>query len=391
MRTCPSLRTLGYSLCLLLALLAELPAPAQVTGTPTPILPCPTKLVTYNSNSATSGSAPSDPTLYRCGKSVTVLGNPGSLARTGYTFAGWNTQANGSGTTYTQGQTLTLAQSNVTLYAKWDVVCTGLAGGTWVAVPGDASYGTSDFCVMKYFASNVSSAPYSQTGTTGWTSISRTTAISECSSLGANYHLVTNPEWMTITANAAGQASNWSGGSVGSGVLARGHSDNTPASYCGADANDANAYIEASCTGGTMVSTGDTFEQRRTHTLSNGSVVWDLAGSYWQWINYTNTSDIPHSGGASYVQYTAFTGTTTTPRAHVAPQNSTHSYWSDSWNATQSIGNYYPGTNGASEGAMVRGGGKNIGTDGGIFAIRMSYGASDSTQANITFRCAYTP
>jgi hypothetical protein len=196
---------------------------------------------------------------------------------------------------------------------------------------------------------------------------------------------------MTIAANAAAQASNWSGGSVGSGVLARGHSDNTPASYCGANANDLNAYVESSCTGGTMAGTGDTFEQRRTHYLSNGNVIWDFTGSYWQWVNYNNSSSIPHSGGSSYIQYTAFTGTAATPRSHLVPQNSTQSFWNDSWNATQSIGNYFPGTNGTGEGAMVRGGGKNISTDGGLFVVRMSYGPNDSSMANVTFRCTYAP
>ena len=34
--------------------------------------------------------------------------------------------------------------------------CSDLADGEWVKVPGDPNYGTSDFCVMKYEAKNVS-------------------------------------------------------------------------------------------------------------------------------------------------------------------------------------------------------------------------------------------
>ncbi|MFY0482348.1 InlB B-repeat-containing protein [Flavobacterium sp. PLA-1-15] len=41
-----------------------------------------------------------------------------AFTRTGYTFANWNTAANGSGTTYTNGQTYSFA-SNITLYAQW--------------------------------------------------------------------------------------------------------------------------------------------------------------------------------------------------------------------------------------------------------------------------------
>ena len=76
-----------------------------------------TYTVTYNANGG-SGSVPTDSNNYLQGATVTVLGS-GSLVRSGDTFAGWNTQANGSGTTYTQGQTFSMGTSNVTLYAVW--------------------------------------------------------------------------------------------------------------------------------------------------------------------------------------------------------------------------------------------------------------------------------
>ena len=77
--------------------------------------------VTYLGNGSTGGSAPIDPTSYQIGLSVTVLGQ-GTLVKTGYTFAGWNTQSNGSGTTYTQSQTFTMGAANVTLYAMWTAI-----------------------------------------------------------------------------------------------------------------------------------------------------------------------------------------------------------------------------------------------------------------------------
>ena len=33
--------------------------------------------------------------------------------------------------------------------------CSGLVGGDWITVPGNPTFGTSDFCVMKYEAKNV--------------------------------------------------------------------------------------------------------------------------------------------------------------------------------------------------------------------------------------------
>ena len=75
--------------------------------------------VTYNSNVSSSGTAPA--TSYSTANSnVTVAANSGNLARTAFFFDGWNTQANGFGTTYTAGSgTINNITSNVVLYAKW--------------------------------------------------------------------------------------------------------------------------------------------------------------------------------------------------------------------------------------------------------------------------------
>jgi uncharacterized repeat protein (TIGR02543 family) len=79
----------------------------------------PTYTVTYNGNGNTGGSVPVDTTNYEHGQTVTVLGDAGSLIKTGYSFTGWNTQANGTGSDYTQSHTFLMGSANVTLYAKW--------------------------------------------------------------------------------------------------------------------------------------------------------------------------------------------------------------------------------------------------------------------------------
>ena len=58
------------------------------------------------------------------GDSYTVLGNDGSgtsqnFVRTGYTFTGWNTAADGTGTAYVAGETINPLMSDVVLYAQW--------------------------------------------------------------------------------------------------------------------------------------------------------------------------------------------------------------------------------------------------------------------------------
>lgn len=85
--------------------------------------------VTYDANNATSGSVPIDSTHYSSGAAVTVLGNTGNLARTNYTFAGWNTKADGSGTTYnvnSENKTFTITQ-DTTLYAQWQIITYSLS------------------------------------------------------------------------------------------------------------------------------------------------------------------------------------------------------------------------------------------------------------------------
>jgi 6-phosphogluconolactonase len=81
--------------------------------------PSSTYTVTYNGNGNTGGSVPTDSSTYQQGGSVTILGNTGSLVDSGYTFSGWTTASDGSGTVYTAGQTLTVGTANITLYAKW--------------------------------------------------------------------------------------------------------------------------------------------------------------------------------------------------------------------------------------------------------------------------------
>lgn len=75
--------------------------------------------VTYFGNSNTGGSVPVDGNTYSSGSTVTVLGNTGSLVKTGYTFQGWNTKADGSGTYYASGSNFTMGTYSVNLYARW--------------------------------------------------------------------------------------------------------------------------------------------------------------------------------------------------------------------------------------------------------------------------------
>lgn len=80
-----------------------------------------TYTVVYNGNGANGATASSSHT-YNSAKNLTTNG----FVKQGYTFRNWNTAANGSGTTYTNGQSVTNLTATdggtVTLYAQWDIV-----------------------------------------------------------------------------------------------------------------------------------------------------------------------------------------------------------------------------------------------------------------------------
>lgn len=73
------------------------------------------RLVLYRANGG-DDSAIQSTAFLTAEKSVAVMA--GEPVREGYTFGGWNTQADGHGTTYQPGQTFEITQ-NVTLYAVW--------------------------------------------------------------------------------------------------------------------------------------------------------------------------------------------------------------------------------------------------------------------------------
>jgi uncharacterized protein (TIGR02145 family)/uncharacterized repeat protein (TIGR02543 family) len=101
--------------------------------------------LTYSGNGNTAGTTP--PVLTKDYNTViTVSANTGALVKTGYTFAGWNTVADGSGIDYAAGSTLTIRAVNDTLYAKWTInqytVAFDAQGGSSVAAQ-TANYGST--------------------------------------------------------------------------------------------------------------------------------------------------------------------------------------------------------------------------------------------------------
>jgi uncharacterized repeat protein (TIGR02543 family) len=81
----------------------------------------PTYTVQYDGNASTGGTVPTGVVSYEENDLITVLGNSGSLVKTGWTFVGWNTEADGSGIDYSATNTFQMGTTNVTLYAAWSL------------------------------------------------------------------------------------------------------------------------------------------------------------------------------------------------------------------------------------------------------------------------------
>jgi formylglycine-generating enzyme required for sulfatase activity len=248
----------------------------------------------------------------------------------------------------------------------------------YVSVPGNPTYGGSGFCVMKYEAKTGSNVVAATTAAAGnpVVSINRDNARTSCRLIGPGYDLISNAQWQTIARNIARTASNWSTGTIASGELNRGHSDSDPNNSLAADASDVNACI------GTNQTCSDTVwdSQRRTHTLSNGEVIWDFAGNVWEWVTDNNSAVAGADGYVSSLptndkrqrRYGADPATLC-----ATPGASPYCGMGHAW------ANY-------SAGAVLRGGRWSNGIGAGVFASGLTVSAA-YTAADVGFRCAFQP
>ena len=215
-------------------------------------------------------------------------------------------------------------------------------------------------------------------------------AIASCQSLGSNFAIIDNDQYMAVAIEAVSQAANWSTGVIGSGALNRGHSDNNPAAALAADAADSAACAG---TGQTCNATTIWHDQRRTMRLADGDYLWDLAGNLHEWTAYL----MPNNSIKPYVLVDS--GPTWTLReldqvnagfnfmalTELRPTNATLPLWDDGWDRNSGIGAYIGGDNGFG-GALYRGGTYDNGITSGLFHAEISFGSGDQDEF-IGFRC----
>jgi Tfp pilus assembly major pilin PilA len=247
----------------------------------------------------------------------------------------------------------------------------------YIVVPGSSLYGTEAFCVMKYEAKDDGSGnAVSVTGpATPWVNISQTDAITEGAAACAGCHLITEAEWLTIAQNVLSVNSNWSGGTVGSGYIYSGHSDGAPFSAVTASVDDNNGYVNTGQTSG---------NQRRTLTLTNGEVIWDLAGNVYEWTSGTTSGGQPGSSGYAWRNWNALVNP-----GNLSP-NPYPSYANPSaiaWTSTEGVGQAYTDSAQTNLRAFRRGGYWDPGSSAGVFTLRLE-NAPSSTSNAFGFRVA---
>ncbi len=286
----------------------------------------------------------------------------------------------------------------------------------FVSVPANEAYQvTKPFCVMKYEAraqkvsdnqisltgckeeacttENWASIYNEQTNKAGyrpvsvaqgiaWRHIGQDAAMSACRSLGPQYSLISNEEWMTIAENIAKDDRNWSGGKVAQGFLSRGHSDGSPESPCDSTVEN----VETDCK-----TKGQTFDQKRTHTLSNNQVIWDFAGNLYNWTTWRVQSDQKAYSTRDKKTVEAWREFTEVDMKVGKNDFMAASKWMPSnhpsYDSVHNIGRYWSGeATGVT--AAIRGGRYGNREGAGIYMLDLSSAPTISSR-NIAFRCVY--
>ena len=135
--------------------------------------------------------------------------------------------------------------------------------------------------------------------------------------------------------------------------------------------------------------------QKRTHTLSNGEVVWDISGNVQERIRGENSTDYGTSGvyisaitNTSYPTLGSINGDTRTAKGHFGSSGN-YTNFTDSSSSRGGLG--YARLS-PSAGSITRGGYLATSLPGGvgIFSVSLSFSLS-SISPTVGFRCVYNP
>ena len=265
----------------------------------------------------------------------------------------------------------------------------------FIAVSALTDYTANSFCVMKYEAKNAGAdtteddmddIPTSRAEGSPWVNIGY--PDSKCQGMGTGYDLITNDEWQSIARNIELVESNWSTGTVGNGDLNQGHSDRIPLEALAASGDDNKA-----CEGTGQTCNSTTWNsQRRTHTLSNGEVIWDIAGNVQEWMKNFNRFFSPNSAYMSQITNVthpdsgSLSGDTRTIKGHFGPSGDYTRLSSSPWGG---LGTGDVDSSGDDGGRILRGGSYSEDLENnGVFATFLDI-QDDKIANDIGFRCVF--
>ncbi len=285
----------------------------------------------------------------------------------------------------------------------------------YVKVPGNSSFGTSDFYVMQYEAKYDKSGDGVGDDATAYTCIAdagdgwdwrdtgcatggqgivsspngspivhitHAQALAACAAQGA--HLLTNDEYMTIARDAEQQGVNWTSGIVGTGYLFNGNSADTTRGYNAATDPDK----------------GTNRNSRAKYILCNKAEVYDVPGNVWEHVQRStnnqgdNTSALglpPCSDGVAGWGWCDY-GSTASPYVTSWPADIDFNLVGPSnvaWDYAKGMGRIYTYKNGTSQGTTIfaRGSRWDAGAATGVYALGLYWGVA-STAQYLGFRCA---
>lgn len=179
---------------------------------------------------------------------------------------------------------------------------------------------------------------------------------------------------MTIARNIEATASNDIDTAAGI-QLATGHTDSSPNAALASDGSDA-YYGTGNNSGESYVGGGTGKSQKRTHTLSNAQVIWDLAGNVWEWTDTRCDTTTRYAAGG-WTEWSD--GNLSDIEVKIAGPNG-------SLTSSNGVGRYFPCT--GSGNPVWRGGYWLEGANGGIYTHDGNNAPSTISPA-LGFRCAY--
>ncbi len=263
----------------------------------------------------------------------------------------------------------------------------------YLAVGPNADVGVVEaFCVAKYeMKDDGSSNAVSQMAGLPWASISRDDnggtpgTITRCRNIGPGFDLISNAQWQAVareieTAESAGVQLNWSNGSTaGANGINHGHSDFAPFGLLAAstDGDPCFGTGNANCANNAHAH----FTQKRTHVLSSGETIWDIAGNAWESVKGDIAAGPPFEGVSGYISQQPWTSGLNHPEMW-GPFGS---YVSKNSGEYGGLGYGWLGISG---GVIIRGGGYATAIPVGVFQVDLGLGPL-TTDPTTGFRCAY--